>query len=910
MIGRRRVFWIGLGVVAAVALSVAVASRSRRPVTQKMSRDEAVRRAQTALLDGRLSEVESLLLPFVREHSPKESLARALFERVLELEGRRTEFRAMLAEDAQSWDDPTRILQELWRNDTAPYPAQAVREQLEAMARRSPKDERVWLALGNLATRTGSFGDAARWLSRLDPASDDPAVVRARLDLAIARSDPAGARSVLIKISENFLSPAEILALRAWFAARRSDATAERLALESLIPLDPSRGAAVERLAELSALAGSAEVAIHWRARKARLDRAHDPYRRLIVSTDVANHASELARLAEELGRFVEARGWWRLAMSRDPSDAEAKTALPRLAGTVASKPLPSSTLSALLAETVPLDRGNRSSEIDPTRIIGPPPKFIDDADRAGLRFVYRSGQSVVHQLPETMGSGVGLIDYDGDGFLDVYVVQGGRFPPNPTASSENGDRLFRNRGDGTFEDATAQSGIGKLPGGYGHGVTVGDYDNDGRSDLFLTRWRSYVLLRNRGDGTFDDVSERVGLGGDRDWPTASAFADLDGDGDLDLYVCHYVTWDTENPTICRKPGTDAYVYCDPGLLVPKSDHLFRNDNGKFVDVTESAGIVDKDGRGLGVVAADLDEDGRTDLFVANDLTANFLFQNRGNLRFEEVAHASGVAASAEGGYRANMGIALGDLDGDGKPDLAVTTYYNESTTFYHNLGGGIFADQTNAIGLAMPSRYLLGFGTGFFDFNNDGRLDLAIANGHVNDLRPAYPYAMPGLLMAGTGEGRLADVTMGAGSAWTKPRIGRAMALGDLDNDGRVDAVIVTLDGPLAYLHNLTQGGHYVTLRLEGSTSNRDAVGARVSIRTQGREQTSWRFGGGSYQSANDSRLHFGLGDAQRIDEIQVRWPTGHESVFRGLRADTGYLIREGRDEVESLRGFAPAPK
>ncbi len=289
------------------------------------------------------------------------------------------------------------------------------------------------------------------------------------------------------------------------------------------------------------------------------------------------------------------------------------------------------------------------------------------------------------------MGGGVGLIDYDGDGWLDVYAVQGGRLPdePEPPASPQR-DRLFRNRGDGTFEDVTAASGLSAMPGGYGHGVTVGDIDNDGHADLFVTRWRSYALYRNRGDGTFEDATGSWGLGGSRDWPTSSALADLDGDGDLDLYVCHYSTWNPQSPPCAHATKPGAYSYCGPLSFAAMPDHVFRNEGGRFVDVSEQSGVraADREGRGLGVLAAHLDDDDRIDLFVANDRTANFLFRNRGDLRFEETGAESGVASNAEGNYLAGMGVACGDLDGDGLLDLAVTNFYGEFDHLLPESGG------------------------------------------------------------------------------------------------------------------------------------------------------------------------------------------------------------------------------
>ncbi len=424
------------------------------------------------------------------------------------------------------------------------------------------------------------------------------------------------------------------------------------------------------------------------------------------------------------------------------------------------------------------------------------------------------------------------------------------------------------------------------MPGGYGHGVAVGDYDNDGHADLFVTRWRSYALYHNRGDGTFEDATARAGLDGDRDWPTSAAFADLDGDGDLDLYVCHYLQWDEDSTRICAS-ATDPSTYnCNPIDFPSLPDHIFRNDGGRFVDVTGEAGIKDPDGRGLGVVAADFDDDGRVDLFVANDMTANYLFHNQEKYRFGEIGLAAGVASNASGGFQAGMGVACGDLDGDGLFDLVVTNYYNESTTFFRNMGQGFFGDQSAAIGLATPSRYVLGFGIACLDVDNDGWLDLITANGHVYDGRPQFPWKMPVQLYHNQGSGRpfLTDVSSTAGAPFQTLRMGRGLAVGDLDNDGRVDALVISQNEPLAYFHNRSEAGHFLMLRLEGRTSNRDAVGARVTVHRGGRDMIAQRVGGGSYQSASDPRLHFGLGSSTQVEWVDVRWPSGR--VDRYCRA------------------------
>ena len=642
-----------------------------------------------------------------------------------------------------------------------------------------------------------------------------------------------------------------------------------------------------------------------YRRRKAELDAAKDRYRALLDGRPVPETFAELAGLAEALGRDFEAEGWRRLLGRSAPGDRRAAQTLSRLRRRPDPSPPPAgATLAEVLADADPELRRNpdRSGPRRPaTAAAGP--RFVNGAEAAGLRFIFDNGRSPLRQIPETSTGGVGLLDYDGDGWLDVYVVQGGRFPPDP-ARPHTGDRLFHNRGDGTFEDATERSGIAGMRRGFGHGVTVGDFDNDGDPDLFITRWRGYALYRNRGDGTFKDATAEAGLAGDRDWPSSAAFADLDNDGDLDLYVCHYLKWDAEHPPQCPNKTRTAYGSCDPRGFEPMPDHVFRNDGGRFVNVTAAAGCAEREGRGFGVVAVDVNDDSRIDLLVANDQSANYFWHNVGGMRFEELGTSSGVACNASGAFQAGMGIAVGDLDADGRPDLFVTNFYGESTTYFRNLGAGMFADQTAAAGLAGPSRFLLGFGIAAFDANNDGWLDVATANGHVNDDRPDYPYAMPALLLVGGPDGRLAEVARTADDPWSVERVARGLAVGDLDNDGRVNVVMIAQQGPLAYLHNRTEGGHFITFLLEGTGSNRDAVGAAVTVAAGGRSRRAWRYGGGSFQSASDPRIHFGL-EVDRIEEVEVRWPSGRVDRYKGLRADRGYRLREGDATPAPLPGF-----
>ena len=467
--------------------------------------------------------------------------------------------------------------------------------------------------------------------------------------------------------------------MTSWLAAAKGDRKAEKTAITELVTLAPGDFSSFERLADLAAQDGDMARVAELRRRKAAREAARERYRALVNMPDLASQAAEMARAAEAIGRRFDARAWWRLATYRDRSlEAEAAAALARLTENEPASVSRAGTLADLLGLVPPGEQG-KTTALAASKI----PTFRDDAERSGLVLTFDNGLSNLKQLPETMSGGIGVLDFDGDGWLDVYAVQGGPFPPR-TDSPTFGDRLFRNRGDGRFKEVTATSGLGKLPGGYGFGVAVGDYDNDGRPDLFVTRWRSYALYHNLGQGRFEDCTASAGLGGDRDWPTSAAWADLDDDGDLDLYVCHYLKWDTTAPTTCVGPDGKTLTYCDPRYFPALPDHVFRNDRGHFVDVTDQAGVIDQGGRGLGVIATDLDGDGTTDLLVTNDTTANYVFRNQGGFRFVENGMEFGLATSASGNYLAGMGIACGDFDSDGRIDL-LTVVENDPVVFFHN---------------------------------------------------------------------------------------------------------------------------------------------------------------------------------------------------------------------------------
>ncbi len=828
---------------------------------------------------------------------------------LLRMEGRFDEARRWLEDGFGEMSSPVVTLRRLYKLDVDPFPVEGVRRALDRAGKQARDDDRVWLARAHLAMRLGDFAEAEHWLlACLVRRPEEPAVWRMKLELGLARDRIDEVRQALPHLPAHLEPENRVDSLRAWLAKREGHVEAERNALRQLIDLNPADARALDRLARLEAQAGRFSDAAKIRDAIRTIDQNRTQYISLLASAAPESHASELARLALRLGRRFDSDRWAALG---DLGAAHGRLgAQPKRVpytsrdGTQKRHPSPAP-LSEALPEFWKTSADSSDDLADRARSALTIPRFTDDAQSAGLTFIQENGGSSGKLIPPvTASGGVALIDFDNDGWLDVYCVQGGVFPPGPKVSP-SGDRLYKNRGDGTFEDVSEGSRIATMAGGYGHGVTVGDYDNDGHADLFITRWRSYALYRNRGDATFEDVTAKTGLGGDRDWPTSAAFADLDGDGDLDLYVCHYFKWNETDNRKCSDPNDPTIYRCLPLDFESQPDHVFRNDGGRFTDVTQAAGITDSSGRGLGVLAADLDGDGRTDLFVANDMSANYLFHNLGGFRFEEIGLEAGVASNASGTFQAGMGVACGDLDGDGRLDLAVTNFYNESTTFFRNLDQNIFADYTSAIGLAVPSRYLLGFGIAFFDANNDGRLDLITANGHVHDGRPQFPWKMPVQLFLGDPGGRLTDVSNKSGPPFPVLRMGRGLAVGDLDNDGRIDALVVSQNEPLAFFHNRTGGGHFLTLQLEGTASNRDGVGAVVTLKCGSHLQTVPRLGGGSYQSASDPRIHFGLGESRQIDWALVRWPSGRHDRFDKLERDHAYRLREGDAIARPLSGW-----
>lgn len=527
---------------------------------------------------------------------------------------------------------------------------------------------------------------------------------------------------------------------------------------------------------------------------------------------------------------------------------------------------------------------------------------FEDVTPAAGIDFAHRNSPTPAKYVVETMGSGCAFLDYDGDGLLDIFLVNGG-WLPGTEAGGPFDHALYRNQGDGTFRLVTAEAGILENRF-YGQGVAVGDYNNDGHDDLFITHFNGpNILYQNNGDGTFTDVTEAAGVAGDGRWSVSAAFLDHDRDGHLDLYVARYINNTFENNLRCGSlVETEMQTYCTPRVYDGIPDLLYRNNgDGTFQDVSRQAGIARPEGKGLGVVTGDFNLNGWTDIYVANDTVRNFLFENQGDGTFSEVGLLRGVAVDHDGNPQAGMGVAMGDFDGDGWPDLAVTNLDFEYLALYRNLGRGFFEDASSQAGVQLPSAPFVGFGLGFLDYDNDSDLDLFAANGHIFDnatlVRPGSRYRQPKLLFRNDG-GRFTEVAALHGRALLEPQVSRGMAFGDYDNDGDIDILVCNCGGPPMLLEN--RGGNrnnWLSIRLVGTESNRNAIGARVTATGDGFRMVRQVTGGGSYASASDYRVHLGLGRADRVARLEIRWPNGREATLHDLEAGRHRVILEGKE-------------
>ncbi|QQS48388.1 MAG: CRTAC1 family protein [Acidobacteriota bacterium] len=543
------------------------------------------------------------------------------------------------------------------------------------------------------------------------------------------------------------------------------------------------------------------------------------------------------------------------------------------------------------------------------------PIEFADVTAQAGIRFRHNNGAYGKKYLPETTGSGCAFLDYDDDGWQDILLVNSMDFEDAPK-KRRSIHALYRNNRDGTFTNVTAQAGLTKQI--YGMGAAIGDYDNDGRVDIYITALGTNVLYRNLGNGKFADVTARAGVAGAAtDFSTSAAWVDYDRDGKLDLFVANYVEWAIEKDLNCTLDGTNK-SYCTPESYKGQTSRLYRNLGGKFEEVTEKAGLLDPTGKSLGVAVADFNLDGWPDIFVANDTQPNKLYQNNKNGIFTESAMIAGVAFSEEGKARAGMGVDFADYDGSGYPSLIVGNFSNETLGVFHNEGkSGLFIDEAPSTAIGQETLLTLTFGLFFFDYDLDGRPDIFLANGHVADdinaVQPKITYAQRPQLFRNLGGKRFSEVTRKAGKPFQRPIVARGAAYGDYDNDGDLDILTVTNGGPAYLLRN--EGGNqnrFVRFRTVGTTSNRDGIGAKITVFPQGGSR-QWQVvhSGSSYCSQSELILTFGLGSATKIERVTVEWPSRKVDRLTNLDANQLYVVKEGGGVIESkpLPVATPSP-
>jgi hypothetical protein len=532
------------------------------------------------------------------------------------------------------------------------------------------------------------------------------------------------------------------------------------------------------------------------------------------------------------------------------------------------------------------------------------PVTYVDVAAAAGITFQHDNAASTEKYLIETMGSGCGWIDYDQNGLMDLYLVNGAAtrlYTPKHALQSA----LYRNNGDGTFSDVTAKAGVG-AEGLFGMGVAVGDYDNDGFPDLFVLGYGRCILYHNNGDGTFTDVTAKAGVENLGRWGSSAAWFDHDNDGRLDLVIANYVDWAPDNNFWCGDHGPGLRSYCHPDNYHGQAPTLYHNNgDGTFTDVSLRSGVGAKPGNGLGVVTFDYDDDGWQDIFIANDSMPNFLFHNNRDGTFREVGYMAGVAVSMDGTSEAGMGVDAADASGNGRMDLIVTHLDSQLARFYQNMGGGVFDDATLRSKISYATFHMSGFGTRFMDYDNDGLRDVFMADGHILDnierYRGEVRYAEPKLMFRNTGRGIFENVSDRLGADFQRPRVSRGAAIGDFDNDGDLDVLVNNNGEPAQLLRN--DGGnanHWLEIFLIGTKSNRDAVGARVKLTAGDLTLYDQRKGGMSYQSAQDPRLHFGLGARASVDALEIIWPSGVVTKLADIKSDQIIAVKEGEGLVE----------
>jgi tetratricopeptide (TPR) repeat protein len=713
----------------------------------------------------------------------------------------------------------------------------------------------------------------------------------------------------------------DIWDVRGRYAQRRSEsAVAVRCYLEA-VRRDPNLRHSHYQLAGLLHRSGDTERSRRFQERSDQLNSLSETLGLIHVESARPELLERAGRLCSALGRAWETWGWLQ-ATASVTGQVEFRAQADRLIQTFPPDTplvLPDGHLASLFdLEKFPLPNWTPPGDSETRHLAIAEPrrtilvKFEDMAQSAGLEFTYFNGHppnAAGMQIWEGPGGGVGVIDFDQDSWPDLYFPQGSEWPPQP-GQTRYLDRLFRNQGDGRFTDVTEASGLGDER--YSHGVAVGDYDADGFPDLYITNIGENRLYRNCGDGTFLDVTSLSGISGEG-WSTSSLMADLNADGYPEIYDVRYLSGREPFLHVCHdKERNNAPRTCSPAVFQAQQDRLFLNrGDGTFADISEEAGILAPEGKGLGIVAGDFDGSGRLSLFVANDTTANFLFVNQtvapgAAPRFVEQAILAGCAFDNEGKAQASMGVAADDADGDGLTDLFVTNFFNEYNVLYRQMPGGVFVDVSSSARLKEPSLAMLGFGTQFLDGDLDGWPDLVVANGHVDDFSShGIPFRMRAQYFANRGQGRFDELPAEQlGGYFQQKLLGRGLARVDWNRDGREDFVVSNLDTPVNLVTNRTVGaGHFLALQLRGVASNRDAIGSVVRITVGGQSRSKQLTAGDGYLASNQRQLVFGMGDRIEADTLSIRWPSGLEQTFRNVGADREYLALEGRDELISLR-------
>ena len=526
--------------------------------------------------------------------------------------------------------------------------------------------------------------------------------------------------------------------------------------------------------------------------------------------------------------------------------------------------------------------------------------RFENRQAKTGVRFILNNGTTPDKPIVDSVLGGVAVLDYDADGFLDLYFTNGSTLPGMEKSDSSFQNRLYRNNHDGTFTDTTARAGVAGT--GYSMGVAVADYDNDGYPDIFIAGVDRNTLYHNNGNGMFTDVTDAAGVsgvtGGRKPWSVGAVWLDYDNDGRLDLFVSNYLDWSPEKNTVCGAPG--KRLSCTPALYSGLPNTLYHNEgNGKFTDVSAAMGIAAQVGKGMGVAMADYDGDGFMDILVANDNERNFLFHNLGGRKFEEVGIQAGVAYTEDGVPASSMGIDFRDVNDDGRPDVVVTALAGEVFSVRLNSGRGYFDDFTYQSGIGLSANVMSGWGVGSYDFDNDGLKDIFITNSHVSENVQAYShlsYKQHNAVFRGSGRAVYADVSVAAGLKAMPPLAHRGCAFGDLDNDGAVDVVVSAIGDLAEVLYNTTQArGHWIILKLIGTKSNRDGIGTRIKLTGEsGRVQYNHVTTSVGYVSSSDKRAHFGLGADRKVREIELQWPSGTRQVLRDVAADRVLEVKE----------------